>query len=399
MRCRRSTPRPRVQGVEISLILGEPEDIGAFVGVAVSELVLDIGILLSVFGYMFFMQPLLALVCLAIFFPQLVFVPLMQRAINRRVRSRIAVLRQASAGVLLTGTHDVEKALKQEMRFAEVFQLNLGIVKLRYSMKFLMNLTHNIGRVVVLGVGGWYVINGQAEVGMVVAFVSGLNNVRDPWGDLVNWYQDMMVTRAKYRIFAAAMEKFARGEDPLSVRLIRFAPRAGAQPCRHSWGRYRAGMSTGMHIQRTCCRRSSAGASRIDRPESSGISEPSASRTRPLVRLTFTASRNSGSGPRLRQREVGRVGRRARDEPCLELPLQRLNRGQALGDARSNDLVGIRGLQARDHHVERQQDRRSRRRARLASARSPFAAKAIARPCRAASCGPRRCRRVRRAWR
>jgi ABC-type bacteriocin/lantibiotic exporter with double-glycine peptidase domain len=206
-----------VQGVEISLILAEPEPIGAFVGVAVSELVLDVGILLSVFGYMFYMQPLLAMVCFAIFFPQLVFVPLMQRAINRRVRSRIAVLRQASVGVLLPEHHDVERALKQELRFAEIFQLNLGIVKLRYSMKFLMNLTHNFGKVIILGVGGWYVINGQAEVGMVVAFVSGLNNVRDPWGDLVNWYQDMMVTRAKYRIFSAAMGKFARGEDPLSV--------------------------------------------------------------------------------------------------------------------------------------------------------------------------------------
>jgi ABC-type bacteriocin/lantibiotic exporter with double-glycine peptidase domain len=206
-----------VQGVEISLILAEPEDVGAFVGTALSELVLDVGILLSVFGYMFFMQPLLAMVCLAIFFPQLVFVPVMQRAINRRVRSRIGILRQASAGVLLPGVRDVERALKQELRFAEVFQLNLGIFKLRYSMKFLMNLTQNVGKVVVLGVGGWYVINGQAEVGMVVAFVSGLNNVRDPWGDLVNWYQDMMVARAKYGIFAAAMENFARGEEPLPV--------------------------------------------------------------------------------------------------------------------------------------------------------------------------------------
>jgi len=206
-----------VKGVEISLILGEPEDIGSFVGVAVSEFVLDVGILLSVFGYMFFMQPVLAMVCLAIFFPQMVFVPVMQRAINRRVRSRIAVLRQASAGVLLPGAHDIERALQQELRFAEVFQLNLGIFKLRYSMKFLMNLAHNVGKVVVLGVGGWYVINGQAEVGMVVAFVSGLNNVRDPWGDLVNWYQDMMVSKARYRIFAAAMGKIARGEDPLSA--------------------------------------------------------------------------------------------------------------------------------------------------------------------------------------
>jgi len=216
-----SLPEPRatagIQGVEISLILAEPEPIGGFVGIAVSELVLEVGILLSVFGYMFFMQPLLAMVCLAIFAPQLVFVPLMQRAINRRVRSRVAVLRQASVGVLETGIGDVEKALQQELRFAEIFQLNLGIFKLRYSMKFLMNLTHSAGRVVVLGVGGWYVINGQAEVGMVVAFISGLNNVRDPWVDLVNWYQEMMVAHAKYRIFAGAMEKFARGEESLAA--------------------------------------------------------------------------------------------------------------------------------------------------------------------------------------
>ena len=45
--------------------------------------------------------------------------------------------------------------------------------------------------------------------GTVVAFVSGLGNVRDPWGDLVNWYQDLMLTRAKYRMFGAAMDAFA----------------------------------------------------------------------------------------------------------------------------------------------------------------------------------------------
>lgn len=205
------------RGVEVPLILGEPEPIGAFVGIVISDLVLNVGILLSVFGYMFFMQPLLAMVSLALFLPQLVFGPLMQRAINRRVRSRIAVLRQASVGVLLSGGHDLERALKQELRFAEIFQLNMGIIKLRYSMKFPMNLTHNLGKVIVLGVGEWYVINGQAEVGTVVAFASGLNNVRDPWGDLVEWYQDMMQAHTKYGIFAAAMDRFSRGQDPLSV--------------------------------------------------------------------------------------------------------------------------------------------------------------------------------------
>ena len=203
-----------VQGVEISLILDEPEPIGAFVGISVSELVLQIGILLSVFGYMFYIQPLMALVSLAVFSPQFVFVPLMQRAINRRVQARIAVLRQASVGVLQGAAGDVEKTLQQDLRFAEIFQLNLGIFKLKYSMKFLMNLTQNFGKVIMLGVGGWYVIDGQTDVGTVVAFISGLRNITDPWGDLVNWYQDMMVNSAKYRIFVSAIEKFRRGEDP-----------------------------------------------------------------------------------------------------------------------------------------------------------------------------------------
>ena len=206
-----------VRGVEIALILAEPEPIGGFVGIAISELVLQVGILLSVFGYMFFMQTPLAFVCLAIFSPQFVFVPLMQAAINRRVKTRINVLRRASVSVLRVGTSEAEREQEQKERFAEVFELNLGVVKLRFTMKFLMNLTHNLGKVIVLCVGGWFVIEGRTDVGTVVAFVSGLNNVRDPWGDLVNWYQDMLLTGAKYQTFTAAMNKFAKGEEPLPV--------------------------------------------------------------------------------------------------------------------------------------------------------------------------------------
>ncbi len=132
---------PDIQGVEISLILAEPEPIGAFAGIAVSEPILQAGILASVFGYMLYIQPLLAAVSIAIFSPQFVFVPLMQRAINRRVQSRILVLRETSVDVLPKGIDEAETALRQEMRFAEIFELNLGIFKLKYSMNFLMNLT------------------------------------------------------------------------------------------------------------------------------------------------------------------------------------------------------------------------------------------------------------------
>ena len=196
-----------IRGVQISMILAEPEPIGTFAGVAVSELVLQVGILMSVFGYMFFMQRSLALVCLLVFAPQLVFVPLMQAAINRRVRSRIGVLRAASVGALLADGRAAARA--QKAKFTDIFELNLGIVKLRFSMKFLMNFTQNMGKVLVLSVGGWYIVHGESDVGTVVAFVSGLGNLRDPWSDLVNWYQEMMLTSTRYGVFTAAMNKFA----------------------------------------------------------------------------------------------------------------------------------------------------------------------------------------------
>jgi ABC-type bacteriocin/lantibiotic exporter with double-glycine peptidase domain len=83
-------------------------------------------------------------------------------------------------------------------------------------MHFLMNITHNFAKVIVLGVGGWYVIDGKTEVGTLVAFVSALNNVHDPSGALVNWYKDMMVTRTRYQTFVAAMERFAKDEKSRS---------------------------------------------------------------------------------------------------------------------------------------------------------------------------------------
>jgi ABC-type bacteriocin/lantibiotic exporter with double-glycine peptidase domain len=107
----------------------------------------------------------------------------MQAAFNRKVRLRISVLRRASVGALLVDGRAAGRA--QMTRFADIFELSLGIVKLRFSMKFLMNLTQNIGRVIVLCVGGLYVIRGRANAGTVVAFVSGLG-LRDPWSELVN---------------------------------------------------------------------------------------------------------------------------------------------------------------------------------------------------------------------
>jgi hypothetical protein len=76
------------------MIVGEVEPIGGFVGSSVCEPLLQAGILLSVLAYIVHIDRWMAVAAFTLFLPQLVFVPLMQGAINRRAGTRVWVLRQ-----------------------------------------------------------------------------------------------------------------------------------------------------------------------------------------------------------------------------------------------------------------------------------------------------------------
>jgi ABC-type bacteriocin/lantibiotic exporter with double-glycine peptidase domain len=199
------------QGVKVSMVLAESEPIGSFVGDSVSEPVLHAGILLGVTGYLIYLQPLIALVLAGVFVPQFIYIPLIQRIINKRAKTRISVLRQASAGVI----QDETSVESQDARFERVFRINISVNGLKYGLNFLMNLSHHLGTAAILAVGGFLVLSGKTQVGTIVAFISGLSTVKDPWGDLVNWYQNLMVTDAKFRLLASTLNEGARAKPRL----------------------------------------------------------------------------------------------------------------------------------------------------------------------------------------
>lgn len=195
------------EGVEMSLVVAESEPVGLFVGSAASEPTLQGGILLSILGYMIYLQPAMALLVLAILSPQFVFVPLMQSAINKRAAARILIMRGASVAIV----EDPEASgdPKQRRRFDAAFELNMGIYKIKFSMNFLMNLMRQLGICGILALGGWLVVQGRTEVGTVVAFISGLAEINDPWGDLVTWFRDMRVASVKYHLISDAVVDLA----------------------------------------------------------------------------------------------------------------------------------------------------------------------------------------------
>jgi len=200
---------PEAEGIQASMIVAEVESIGGFVGGAVSEPLLQGGILCSVLAYMIHVDVWMAGTAFALFCPQLIFVPLMQGAMNRRTRVRVRLIRRLSVSVVESANSDDARDRADDERIQRVFELNMGIFKFKFSMNFLMNLSTQLQIVSALLVGGWAVYAQRLEIGGVVAFISGIGRITDPWGDLVNYFRDVNITQVKYALMRDAVDQQA----------------------------------------------------------------------------------------------------------------------------------------------------------------------------------------------
>ena len=65
-----------------------------------------------------------------------------------------------------------------------------------------------------LMVGGWAVYQGRLEIGGVVAFISGIHRITDPWGDLVNYFREVNIAQVKYALVRDAVNQQAADQMP-----------------------------------------------------------------------------------------------------------------------------------------------------------------------------------------
>ncbi|GAC1043185.1 ABC transporter ATP-binding protein [Rhizobium sp. No.120] len=199
------------EGIQLSIVLAEAEPVGGFVGTSISEPLLQAGILLVVVGYLIFLQPLMALAIAVVYCPQFGFVPIMQSAINRWIETKVSVMRDISEGMMEHAGYG-DSFATQTQRIQTLFSINMSIYRLKFAMNFMMNLMIQLGYVGIFVLGGYYVVTGKTEIGTVVAFLSGLSKLTDPWSALVDWYRDLKATQVKYTLIRDA-GKIAKGAD------------------------------------------------------------------------------------------------------------------------------------------------------------------------------------------
>ena len=191
------------RGTLVTMLAAEAEAVGSFAGSAISSPVVQIGTLISVIGFIVASQPWLGLLALIVVVPQAAIVLGIQSRINLRVRERVQALRDASDRISTSNLARVEDEVVADFR--AIYQTRRRIFLLKLSSKFALGAISAVGKVGILFLGGWLVLEGRSDVGTVVASLTGLIRIEGPWRDLVSFFRTASTVRVKYAMLLPAI--------------------------------------------------------------------------------------------------------------------------------------------------------------------------------------------------
>lgn len=201
------------EGAVVSMMGSEVEKLGGFAGSAISGPLFELGTLTVVLGYMFWVEPLVASIAVALYSPQLIIVPIFQARMNRLAQTKALEMRKLGNMIVDTPEDDFLRA-EPPKSFTELVDKILSIrtrfILTKNTMKTINNLLIALGPFGVISYGGYLVIQGQIEVGVILAFVSGLERLGSPLRELVGSYSQITDARMRY---ATLLEGFPENFD------------------------------------------------------------------------------------------------------------------------------------------------------------------------------------------
>jgi ABC-type bacteriocin/lantibiotic exporter with double-glycine peptidase domain len=132
------------------------------------------------------------LVSLLFFVPQLIFVPLLQRLVNRRAKRKVELVREL--GELIVEM-PADHAADYRDRLRRIYRVRLQYYALKFLIKFLNNLLNHLAPLSVLMVGGYLVIQGAYHGRRGGRLHLRLMRLADPSRALLAYYRLAAETR------------------------------------------------------------------------------------------------------------------------------------------------------------------------------------------------------------
>jgi putative ABC transport system ATP-binding protein len=232
LRFPKGTFRNMSQGEIIPMITAEVEPLGGFIGDAYSQPAFQGGQLLVILGFLFAQDPIMAAAAVALYPIQLYIIPKLQRRVNLLGKERVRLVRQLSdrigetiSGVEEIHVHDTSRRERAEFarRLGEIFDVRYKIYRQKFVIKFLNNFIQQLGPFFFYSIGGYLVIQGNLEVGTLMAAIAAHKDLAAPWKELLNYYQIQADSRIKYEVVisqfepAGLIDATLQEEEPESV--------------------------------------------------------------------------------------------------------------------------------------------------------------------------------------
>lgn len=188
----------------VSVMTTETEALGGFAGAGPSLALANVAMLIGALGYMFWVEPFVALAGLALLAPQAALAPVLQRRLNRLIAVRLRMMRRFTTAL---GRDDPPEETELRKRAHHLYDSRIIFVIWKQSMKALLNLLNAAAPLAVIGIGGWMVINGGTTLGVVVAFVGGFSRLGDPVRQLISFYREAAEAKVRHEMVASWMSK------------------------------------------------------------------------------------------------------------------------------------------------------------------------------------------------
>ena len=192
-------------GALVTTISSQAEAVGKFVGDCISTPIVQAGTLLSVLSYMLYTEPRLGVVVLFIAVPQLFIVPMIQRRLNVYVRERSHTLVRAGDLMVDPALRGGSSGSELSKAFETIYLARQHVFKLKFGLKFLISALQSLAVFVLLFAGGIMVLNGKTEIGIVVAFISGLDRVLEPWREMIAFLRSTSSARVQFDLIESTL--------------------------------------------------------------------------------------------------------------------------------------------------------------------------------------------------
>ncbi|MBT5047875.1 MAG: ATP-binding cassette domain-containing protein [Rhodospirillaceae bacterium] len=207
LRFPQSTFRKLSQGEIIQMINAEVEPLGGFFGEAFSLPLFQGGYLLVIFGFILSESLVLAGAAVMFYPIQFYLIPKLQRRVNLLGKTRVRLVRSLSdrIGETVSGVQEIHahNTARYELaefarRLGEIFDTRYRIYLWKFVIKFINNTVNHLGPFFFYSVGGILVIQGELNLGALVAVLAANKDLAAPWKELLNYYQRREDARIKY---------------------------------------------------------------------------------------------------------------------------------------------------------------------------------------------------------